>query len=138
MADNCGGCPFHTYPYNATPPIGGAGVLKFTCDEDVWEVIDDLILEAKYYQSEGRDWDTAQSVSSQLVFFACRNIVYSKECQRDIQKYLYCKEFSVSPYEGDYSKHPASWIEKSFIIRNALAKKEKEIINAARNNKNKI
>mgnify|MGYP003136281873 CR=1 FL=1 len=56
------------------------------------------------------------------------NSMHSVEHNRDIRKYLYCKEFGVSPYKGNYSDHPAKWIEKSFIIRNALAKKEKEII----------
>tara|TARA_R100000808_G_scaffold8841_1_gene24737 strand:- start:8268 stop:8624 length:357 start_codon:yes stop_codon:yes gene_type:complete len=97
---------------------------EFTCDEDVWQIIDLLIKEAKDVNLQGKDFDVARSVYVQLPFFACRNIIYSKKYQKDIQKYIYCKDFGVSPYEGSFQKHPARWIEKSFIIKNALAKKE--------------
>ena len=107
---------------------------EFTCDEDAWEVIDLLIEEAKEVNLKGNQFDVARSVYAQLPFFACRNIIYSKECQRDIQKYIYCKEFGVSPYEGSFQEHPAVWIDKSFIIKNALAKKENAQIEKAKNN----
>ena len=83
---------------------------------------------------QGKDFGVARSVYAQLSFFACRNIIYSKECQKDIQKYIYCKDFAVSPYKGSFQKHPARWIEKSFIIKNALAKKENAQIEKAKQN----
>ena len=107
---------------------------EFTCDEDVWQIIDLLIEETKEVNAEGREFDIARSVNAQIPFFACKNIVYSKECQKDIQKYIYCKEFGVSPYEGSFEKHPARWIDKSFIIKKALAKKENAEIEKAKNN----
>jgi hypothetical protein len=36
----------------------------------------------------------------------------------------------VPPYEGDYGKQPALWVDKFFIIKEALAKYEKRIIDA--------
>ena len=105
---------------------------EFTCDEDTWKIIDLLIEETKEVNLQGKQFDIARSVYSQLPFFACRNIIYSKECQRDIEKYIYCKEFGVSPYEGSFEKHPARWIDKSFIIKNALAKKENAQIEKAK------
>ena len=105
---------------------------EFTCDEDTWKIIDLLIEETKEVNLQGKQFDIARSVYSQLPFFACRNIIYSKECQRDIEKYIYCKDFGVSPHEGDFQKHPAKWIEKSFIIKNALAKKENAEIEKAK------
>ena len=56
----------------------------------------------------------------------------SKECQKDIARYVYCKEFGASPYPGDYSKHPAIWIDKSFVIKNAFAKLENAQVEKAR------
>ena len=107
---------------------------EFTCDEDAWQIIDLLIEEAKELNAEGNEFDIARSVNAQIPFFACRNVVYSKECQRDIKKYIYCKEFGVSPYHGDFDKHPARWVDKSFIIKKALAKKESAQLEKANNN----
>ena len=142
ISDGCGGCLYHTYSYEAEIPIIINGIRErrtFTCDEDVWDVVDLLIEEVKENNNKGGKFDVAKSVSNQIPFFACKNVVFLKEYQRDIQRYLYCKEFGVSPYEGDYSKHPAKWIDKTFIIKHALAKKEKEAIDANRQkNNNKI
>jgi len=110
---------------------------EFTCDEDVWEIIDLLIEETKEANLQGKQFDIARSIYTQLPFFACRNIIYSKECQRDIQKYIYCKEFGVSPCEGSFKRHPSKWIEKSFIIKNALAKKENAQIEKAKSHGSK-
>ena len=113
---------------------GEREVKEFTCDEDVWEIIDLLIQETKEVNLEGREFDIARSVDAQIPFFACKNVVYSKECQKDIQKYIYCKEFGVSPYNGNFDKHPAKWIDKTFIIKKALAKRENDEIEKAKNN----
>ena len=119
-------------------PISGVGSKEFTCDEDVWEVIDLLIEEVKVTnESSGKEFDVCQSVEAQISFFACKNVLYKKEYQDDIARYLYCKEFGVQPYEGDYSKHPAKWIDKAFIIKHAIAKKERKLRDV-RNNNNKI
>ena len=77
------------------------------------------------------------SVNAQLPFFACKNIFLSNKYQRDIERYIYCEQFGVPPYEGDFGKQPAKWIEKAFVIKTALAKKQKnEVDNATRNNNN--
>ena len=106
----------------------------FTSKDDVLEIVDLLIEEAETLNSKGHRFDIAKSISSQIPFFACKNALFNKECQRDIQRYVYCKEFGVSPYGGDYSKHPAKWIDKSFIIKNAFAKMENAQIAKAKNN----
>ena len=131
MGNGCGGCPYHEFPYEAQPPIlidGKRVYQTFTCKEDVWEIVDLLIEEVYENNKKGKEFDVAQSINSQLPFFACRNIVYDKEIQRDIQRYVYCKDNNVSPYEGDYGKQPALWVEKYFIIKAAFAKKERTAI----------
>ena len=133
--DSCGGCRYHSYPYKAEIPIiinGKRERREFTCDEDVWQVVDLLIEETKESNLQGKEFDIARSVYAQIPFFACTDIVYSKGCQMDIQRYIYCKEFGVQPYEGSFEKHPARWIDKSFIIKNALAKKENAQIEKAK------
>ena len=104
----------------------------FTCDEDVWNVIDLLIEEAKEMNAKGNEFDIAKSINSQLPFFSCRNKILKNEYQKDIQRYIYCKEFGVPAYNGAYGDQPSKWIEKSFVIKNALAKKEKDLIDGSK------
>ena len=86
----------------------------------------------------GKDFDVAQSISAQIPFFACPNSVIEKGIQEDIRRYVYCTTINVPPYEGDYGKQPALWVDNFFIIKSALAKNEKRIIDGSRKNWNKI
>lgn len=136
MAESCGGCQYHEYPYKTEIPVlvnGKRERRTFTCDEDVWEVIDLLIEEVKEQRETGKQFDIAASVNAQIPFFACRNVIFDKELQKDIQRYVYCKESGVPPYKGSYNEQPAVWVEKFFIIKNTFAKKEKEQIDARSN-----
>lgn len=56
------------------------------------------------------------------------NIVYDREMQKCIEKYIYCKEFGVPAYPGSYADQPKRWVDMSFAIKKALAKKEQSII----------
>ena len=38
------------------------------------------------------------------------------------------KQFGISPYPGSYGDQPAKWVDRAFIIKNTLAKKEKDQI----------
>ena len=132
MVDSCGGCPYHEFPYEATPPIlidGKREIITFTSEEDVWNVIDLLIEEVNEQNREGKEFDVAQSIYSQLPFFTCRNIVFDREIQRDIERYIYCTNNNVPPYEGSYNNQPALWVDRFFYIKSALAKKENQTIN---------
>ena len=83
-----------------------------------------LITETKEYNDEGKSFDIASSVSQQLPFFSCMNIMLDRQAQKDISKYLYCKEFNISPYDGDYGMQPYRWISKVNIIKSAMGKRE--------------
>lgn len=106
--------------------------------DDVWEVVDLLINEIKENNMErGTEFDITQSINAQLPFFTCSNFFIDKEIQKDIKKYVYCKDLGVSPYEGSFENHPALWIDKYFLIKHAFAKQESsEIAKAKRKNKN--
>ena len=108
----------------------------FKCDEDVWEIIDLLIEEVKENNAKGKEFDIAKSVNAQLPFFCCRNIVHDKKIQKDIERYIYSEQFGISPYPGSYGEQPAKWVDRAFIIKNALAKKQKDQIDARRKNNN--
>ena len=130
MVEPCGGCRFHIFPYEAQMPVmidGKYETRTFTCDEDVWEVINLIIEETKELNlKEQKDFSIANSIKSQLSFFACNNIVFDKDCQKDIQRYIYCDNFGIQPYNGAYGDQPGRWVQKSFIIKKAINKiKEK-------------
>lgn len=72
----------------------------------------------------GKSFDIASSISSQISFFSCKNIFLSSQVQKDISKYTYCKDFSIPAYNGTYGEQPSKWVQKSFIIKNALIKRE--------------
>ena len=133
----CRGCQFHKFPYNARIPIlidGKRENRTFTCKEDVHDVIKLLIKETEEFNNEGKSFDVALSVSKQLSFFSCVNILYDQEHQKDIEKYIYCKEFGVSPYPGSFTEQPKRWVDRMFIIKKALAQREKSMIDKGSNN----
>ena len=98
----------------------------FGSHEDVWGVIDLIIEETQEYNKEGRSFDIAESVSSQLPFFACKNIVLNKDAQKDISRFLYSKEFGISPYKGSYGEQPKKWIDKSFMLKRMMSRAQEK------------
>ena len=111
----------------------------FEFSEDVWDVIDLIIEETREFnEKKGKEFDIAKSVNAQLAFFTCNNLLLNREDQKDIERYIYSKEFGIQPYKGSYGEQPASWVDRAFIIKGALAKKEKEQIDGSRNNNNKV
>ena len=109
--------------------------MTFTSKEDVWNVIDLLIEEVNEQNKKGKEFDMAQSINAQLPFFTCRNILLENEIQKDIQRYIYCKDNNVPPYEGGYDKQPALWVDRYFIIKKALAKREQASIEKTKKDK---
>lgn len=62
--------------------------------------------------------------------------MYSKEYQKDIERYIYCEQFNIPPYAGDYNNQPAKWIDRAFIIKHTLAKQQKDQIDGTRKHNN--
>ena len=72
----------HNYPYEAQIPIAGQGIKVFTSDDDVWDVINLLIAETREVNNTmGKSFDIASSVSQQLPFFCCNNVILNKQSQ---------------------------------------------------------
>ena len=128
LNEGCGGCQYETYPYKAQLPVrvnGKYPTWEFKSDEDVLKVVDLIVEETiEFNLNNNKDFDISNSVYNQLPFFGCRNILYDRELQKDIQRYIYCEKFNISPYKGDYGKQPCLWVEKSFLIRKYMAKLE--------------
>ena len=84
---------------------------------------------------KGKEFDVSQSINAQLPFFTCRNHLMDNNTQKDINRYIYCSEFNVPPFEGDYGKQPSLWTQKTLIIKQALAKRDNNTINKAKKDK---
>ena len=132
MDNWCEGCDFHEFPYKAEVPILIDGKRErkiFRCEEDVQDVIKLLIEETREINSKGKSFDVGLSVSKQLPFFSCMNILYDKDAQKYVEKYIYCQNFNIAPYDGDFGDQPKKWVDRAFIIKKALAKREESMIN---------
>jgi len=123
----CTECRFHTYPYEAQIPVVTDGKYKvgiFTSDDDVWDVIRLIMRETEIENEKGKDFNIAESVMAQLPFFACKNIILSSEAQKDISRFVYSRDFGISPYKGSYGEQPKKWVEKSFLIKNLMERQK--------------
>ncbi len=106
--------------------------------DDVWAVANLIIEEtAQVNEQQNRSFDIAQSLVSQIPFFACANKFMDISLHKDIERYTYCEKFNIPPYEGSYDNQPAKWVRRAFAIRTAFAKKEKKEIDV-RKNTNKV
>ena len=63
-----------------------------------------------------------------MPFFTCRNHLLDKDIQKDINRYIYCTTFNIPPFKGHYGAQPTLWEQKSYIIKKALASREKSIV----------
>tara|TARA_R100000808_G_C2155003_1_gene166599 strand:- start:11388 stop:11816 length:429 start_codon:yes stop_codon:yes gene_type:complete len=135
LGGRCGGCPYHSFPYEAQIPIiikGKRETRTFTCKEDVFDVIELLAQECYDNIESGMDVDIAQSIKTQIPFFACLNILFDKSIYKDVQRYLYCEKLKVPPFKGTYGEQPAKWVDRFFKIKAAFAKMEKEVYDKAK------
>tara|TARA_R110002096_G_scaffold434394_2_gene655826 strand:- start:2894 stop:3286 length:393 start_codon:yes stop_codon:yes gene_type:complete len=108
---------FHEYPYKATIPISidrKYPTKVINKKEDIDEIVQMLIDD---FKNQGDDNLLCANISSQLPFFCCSNTFLSDSSQRDIARYQYSKDYSISPYPGSYGEQPLLWKEKHFLIQ---------------------
>ena len=123
---------YHTYPYKAQIPIlidGKYETRMFTSNEDVEVIMELLVDEVKENNAKGSSFNIAESVVKQLPFFACPNVLLNSQAQKDISRYVYSQQFSISPYKGTYGEQPYKWVEKSFLIKSIIERKKSEAMN---------
>jgi len=126
---SCEGCNYHEYPYevhniliNHTEPM-----IVINNDDDLWDYIWELKLESETVSKSGNLLDILNNIYEQLPFFVCNNRIIDKECQKDIAKYVYCKDTNTPPYTGSYQETPGMWIEKYYRIKNAMMLRERKL-----------
>jgi hypothetical protein len=118
---------YHEYPYKAQIPIlidRKYEVRTFTSDEEVWDVIRLLIDETKENIKEGSNLHIAESVMAQLPFFVCSNMLMDANAQKDIARFMYARQFNISPYKGSYGEQPKKWIDKTFLLSHLLERQK--------------
>jgi hypothetical protein len=118
---------YHEYPYKAQIPIlidRKYEVRTFTSDEEVWDVIRLLIDETKENIKEGSNLHIAESVMAQLPFFTCSNMLMDANAQKDIARFMYARQFNISPYKGSYGEQPKKWIDKTFLLTHLLERQK--------------
>ena len=84
----------------------------------------------------GNGSDALVAVFEQLPFFCCFSNLFDSDCQEDIEKYLYCNETSTPAYPGTYSDTPRILIKKYYVIKTALALREKLLRDRASEDRN--
>ena len=77
---------------------------------------------------KGSDFNIAESIMAQLPFFACNNVLLTREAQKDIARFVYSRDFGIPPYKGSYGEQPQRWVEKSFILKNLLERQKSKAI----------
>jgi len=89
--------------------------------DDVWYVVDLLKQEVEEHNATSeKQFEIHQAIISHIPFFTCPNHFISKEYQRDIQRYTYCKKMKVPPFQGSYGNQPKKWIDKCNVIEKML------------------
>ena len=68
----------------------------------------------------------------QSLRLAIHNIL-NEECQDDISKYVYCNETNTPAYSGSYNDTPATWVEKYYIVKQALEIREQKLTEKMKN-----
>jgi hypothetical protein len=122
---------YHEYPYKAQIPIlieGKYETRTFTSSDEVWDIIRLLIDETKQHIKEGSNLHIAESVMAQLPFFACINIMLDENAQKDISRFMYARQFKISPHKGSYGEQPKKWVEKSFMLTHIIERQKAKAI----------
>ena len=130
LIDNsCEGCNYHEYPYKFDNILikKDNPVIVINNEDELWDYVWKLKEESKAISKSGNSLDILNNVYEQLPFFVCNNRIIDKGCQKDISKYVYCKDTNTPPYPGSYQETPSMWIEKYYKIKNAMMLRERKL-----------
>ena len=143
LEQSCGGCKFCEMPYEFTSIIeeDNGLIIEIKDEKTLWSYISRLKKEANELSKNGSDQNIIYNVFEQLPFFCCTNNLVDEDAQYNIKKYIYCDKTKIPAYPGNFGDQPARWIERYFIIENAINqmkyKKNKQSIEKQKSNMNK-
>ena len=133
----CGGynCNWHEFPYEINSIISGdkRKKIKFNNGNDVWKYIDLLRSESEEHRKKGSSFTILTDLFEQLPFFSCTNKVIDEKSQKDISRYVYSTDTNTPPYSGSYGDTPHIWVQKYYIIKQAMMLRENKLREKAKN-----
>jgi hypothetical protein len=104
----------YTYPYTAQNPDTGK-IITIRNRDDYYEIVEQFKINRFIY---------AELVGD------IRELIDEK-AQQDLQRFIYSKNWGLSPYPGSFDDQPAAWVDKVQIIQRAI--NEAETVKAKRN-----
>ena len=102
-------------------------MITISNDDELWDYIWKLKEESEFVSKTGNSLDILNNIYEQLPFFVCNNRILDKHCQKDIAKYVYCKDTNTPPYSGSYQDTPSLWINKYYTIKSAIILRDKKL-----------
>ena len=128
-------CRWHEFPYEINSIISGdkRKKIKFNNIDDVWDYILLLQLESEEHQKKGSSFSALNNVFEQLPFFTCINKVIDEKAQKDISRYAYSRDANTPPYPGSYGDTPHIWVQKYYIIKQAMMLRDNKLREKAKN-----
>ena len=66
-------------------------------------------------------------IAEQLPFFVCSNKVIDEKAQKDISRFIYSKDTNTPPYSGSYGDTPHIWVQKYYIIKQAMMLRDQKL-----------
>ena len=134
---SCGGynCNWHEFPYEISSILSKdkRKKIEFNSIDDVWDYITLLQLESEEHRKEGSSFSVLNDIVEQLPFFSCPNKIVDGKAQKDISRYVYSEATSTPPYTGSYGDTPHIWIQKYYIIKQAMMLRENKLREKAKN-----
>ena len=128
---SCGGynCNWHEFPYEINSIISGdkRKKIEFKNINDVWDYITLLQRESEEHREKGSSFTVLNDIYEQLPFFTCLNKIIDENAQKDISRYTYSESTSTPPYKGSYGDTPHIWIQKYYIIKQAMMIRENKL-----------
>ena len=128
---NCEGnnCRNHEFPYEINSIISDdkRKKIEFKNIDDVWKYITLLQLESEEHRKKGSSFSVLKDLHEQLPFFTSTNNIIDEKAQKDISRYTYSKDANTPPYSGSYGDTPHIWIQKYYIIKQAMMLRENKL-----------
>ena len=104
------------YEFQSIIDISEKNIIRIESEDDIWDYIMQLYKESQEADSKYPLLD----IKDQIPFFCCPNHILDSDCQKDISKYIYCKEVGIPPHDGEYGIQPNLWVDKFWSIKNAM------------------
>tara|TARA_Y100000310_G_scaffold227008_1_gene229201 strand:+ start:229 stop:702 length:474 start_codon:yes stop_codon:yes gene_type:complete len=122
-------CQWHEFPYEIASILFNdkRKKIKFNNINDVWEYIELLRQESEEHQKKGSSFSTLVNTWEQLPFFVCNNNIIDEKAQKDISRYVYSRDTNTPPHSGSYSDIPHVWIQKYYIMKQAMMIRENKL-----------